>query len=123
AAFLITHRETMEIPWAACMADAKPLGFNMKLYWEALCTAIRKGAKRFDFGRSTPDSGTYRFKKQWGAQPAQLYWHRWAGADIEGRGDEPASFSMQARMISIWQRLPLRLANIIGPAVSPYLPW
>lgn len=116
AAFLITHNRTTEIPWASCLSFAKPLGFNMRLYWEALCAAIELGADRFDFGRSTIDSGTYRFKKQWGAQPLQLYWHRWA------QNPAPKSEKL-ARLTAIWQRLPLPVANTLGPWVSPYLPW
>lgn len=119
AAFLVTHRRTTEIPWAACLADAKPLGFNMRLYWEALCAAIQLGARRFDFGRSTVNSGTYRFKKQWGAKPSQLYWHRWVARPMRSKGER----TTQARLVYVWQRLPLSIANKVGPAVSPYLPW
>ncbi|PZN26053.1 MAG: FemAB family PEP-CTERM system-associated protein, partial [Proteobacteria bacterium] len=77
AGFVVLYNGRAEIPWAACRAEAKPLGFNMRLYWEVLDLAVREGCTSFDFGRSTVDAGTYRFKKQWGAQPVQLYWHRW----------------------------------------------
>jgi serine/alanine adding enzyme len=40
----------------------------------AIRFAIGKGLNRLDFGRSTPHEGTYHSKKQWGAQPVQLYW-------------------------------------------------
>jgi len=123
AAFLITYRQTTEIPWAACLTDAKPVGINMRLYWEALSAAIGMGSKRFDFGRTTVDSGTYRFKKQWGAEPSQLYWHRWIRQG-RARGEKAGgATSMQRRMSSVWQRLPLSIANRVGPVLSPYLPW
>lgn len=122
AAFLVTWRANTEIPWAACRSDAKPLGFNMKLYWEVLCESIANGSTTFDFGRSTVSSGTYRFKQQWGAKAKQLYWHCW-GRTFQ----EALARSEQGRMtrlaIAAWKRLPLSVANVLGPVVSPGLPW
>jgi serine/alanine adding enzyme len=67
-------RNMLEIPWASSISDYKMLCPNNMLYWEAIRFAICNGFKRFDFGRSTPNEGIYNFKKQWGAQPLQLYW-------------------------------------------------
>lgn len=121
AGFLLIDGQTAEIPWAACRDDAKPRGYNMKLYWACLVHAIERGCKRFDFGRSTIDTGTYRFKAQWGAKPVQLYWHRW---DAGGAANEPADTGdMRARVARMWQALPLSVANRLGPLVSPRLPW
>src|SRR5262249_59368246 len=63
AAMLVFKGSSAEIPWAACTAQGKSWSFNMKLYWESLALALERGATRFDFGRSTMDSGPYRFKK------------------------------------------------------------
>jgi serine/alanine adding enzyme len=124
AGFLVFERNRAEIPWASCRSEFKSLGVNMKLYWEVLSEAIASGCDSFDFGRSTVDSGTFRFKKQWGAQPVQLYWHRWErnpspreqyGGDSHGR--------LMRCAIAAWRRLPLRVANTLGPLVSPGLPW
>jgi len=120
AAFLIFASGRAEIPWAACREDAKRAGFNMKLYWEALLLAMSRGCRQFDFGRSTADSGTYHFKKQWGAQPMQLYWHRW---ERRRRAHAPSDGRMMRYATSVWQRLPLGVANALGPLVSPGLPW
>jgi serine/alanine adding enzyme len=125
AAFLVIANGRAEIPWASCRADMKPLGFNMKLYWEVLQHVCDLECTSFDFGRSTINAGTYNFKKQWGAQPVQLYWHRWersprsrpeSGAEEEARG--AMYYATQ-----IWRRLPLSIANTVGPWVSPNLPW
>lgn len=120
AAFLILDRGRAEIPWAACRAEAKPLGFNMKLYWEVLSHVIERGCKSFDFGRSTVNAGTYNFKKQWGAQPVQLYWHRW---ERNPSGEGPSESKLIRFASSVWQRLPLPVANAIGPMISDKLPW
>ena len=123
--FLVLANGRAEIPWAACREDAKPAGFNMKLYWEVLRTAVDRGCRQFDFGRSTVDSGTYRFKLQWGAKPQQLYWHRWErGATASAEPPRPAADSgLMKRATAIWKRLPLGVANTLGPIVSPSLPW
>lgn len=123
-AFLVIANGRAEIPWAACREDAKPAGFNMKLYWEVLRAVIERGCRQFDFGRSTIDSGTYRFKQQWGAQALQLYWHRWERGAATSELAAPASEGRLLRCATaIWKRLPLRVANTLGPLVSPSLPW
>ena len=124
AAFLVFWRGRAVVPWASCRAKAKPLGANMKLYWELLSQAIGRGCDSFDFGRSTVDSGTYRFKQQWGAQPVPLYWYRWVR---HASGPESSSSEEKGKPIqlatAIWQRLPLPIANTLGPLVSGVLPW
>jgi serine/alanine adding enzyme len=125
AAFLIMANGRAEIPWAGCRDDAKPAGFNMRLYWEVLQVVLSRGCKQFDFGRSTADSGTYRFKMQWGAKPQQLYWYRWERGEAPS-DSEPAPAS-EGRLMhyatEVWKRLPLGVANALGPMVSPSLPW
>ena len=64
------------MPWAACSKEHFALCPNMLLYWETIRTACADGFARFDFGRSTRQSGTYRFKRQWGAQEEPLFWYR-----------------------------------------------
>lgn len=124
AAFLVFWRGRAEVPWASCRAEGKPLGMNMKLYWELLSLSIGRGCKVFDFGRSTVGAGTDRFKRQWGAQPVPLYWYRW-----ERRGSRAETTAGEERgkvvrlATAIWQRLPLRIANTLGPLVSGALPW
>jgi FemAB-related protein (PEP-CTERM system-associated) len=124
AGFLIFANGRAEIPWAGCRDDAKAAGFNMRLYWEVLAESVKHGCQQFDFGRSTADSGTYRFKKQWGAEPLQLYWHRWERNPDLQHGTAPAKDGALMRYATtVWQRLPLGVANRLGPLVSPSLPW
>ena len=121
AAFLIGYRERLEIPWASSLREYNRYGVNMMLYAEVLKYAIRNGYQVFDFGRSTVDAGTYKFKKQWGAQPQPLHWEYWLpdGAALpELRPDSP-KFRLA---VSAWQRLPVRLANWIGPSIVKNLP-
>lgn len=121
AGFLLGFRDRLEIPWASSLREANPLGVNMLLYWEALKGAIEGGYRVFDFGRSTRDSGPYRFKAQWGAREIALYWHYWLRDG--GRPPELNPHNPKYRLaISAWQRLPLGVANRLGPHIVKYLP-
>ena len=59
----------LEIPWASTLQSANKYDVNMWMYRMILKKAIDLGYKYFDFGRSTRDANTYKFKKQWGAKP------------------------------------------------------
>lgn|GEM_PF-17350 len=121
AGFLLGHRDTLEIPWASTIRDVNHLGVNMLLYWEALKYALRKGYKYFDFGRSTRDSGTYRFKQQWGARPMQLHWHYWLDENNELPTINPDN-PRYALAISIWKHLPLFVTRLVGPHIIKNIP-
>ncbi len=125
-ALLVSHRGTLEIPWAATLSAVKSKSINMALYWEVLRHAIESGHARFDFGRSTVDSGPYRFKLQWGARPVPLHWATWTSSPEKApaAGVDPDAGSRSRRLLTgTWSRLPLVVANRLGPLVSPSLPW
>jgi serine/alanine adding enzyme len=121
AAIVVRHGRTLEVPWAAATPEAKRRSANMRMYWEMLRFAIDSGAEAFDFGRSTVDSGTYRFKAQWGAQPRQLHWHYWlpSGGAIPKLNQSNPKY---ARAAALWRRMPLWCANLIGPYIVRNLP-
>jgi serine/alanine adding enzyme len=121
AAFLVEFRQTMEIPWASSLRRVNNVGVNMCLYWNVLEHAVSKGCTVFDFGRSTLDSGTFRFKQQWGAEPLQLHWHYWLRDGGEPPKINPANPKYRAA-VAMWRRLPLGIANWIGPHLVRNLP-
>jgi len=121
SAFLIGFRDAIEIPWASSLRAYNQQSPNMLLYWSALTFACEKGYKVFDFGRSTRDGGTYKFKEQWGAKPVQLYWQYW----MRNGGPLPELNPRNPRYqiaIKIWQRLPVSLTKLIGPKIVKNLP-
>jgi serine/alanine adding enzyme len=121
AGLLIGDGETLNIPLASTIRDVNPLSINMLMYSEVLKFAIRKGYRHFDFGRSTTDSGTFRFKQQWGAQAKQLYWHY----GLVKRGEVPLlspANPKYALMINIWKRLPVKLTQWVGPRIVKNIP-
>jgi hypothetical protein len=92
----------------------------MLLYLRMLEFACDNGYRVFDFGRSSPGEGTYRFKEQWGAVPAPLFWHYISldGKTPDARGTGKASFEMAARC---WQKLPVVVTKIIGPGIRKHI--
>jgi len=121
AGLLLSYGDTMEIPLASTMREANPHSMNMLLYWEVLKLAVNQGYKHFDFGRSSKNAGTYRFKQQWGARPKQLYWHYWLGNTNELPSLNPSS-PKYALVINVWKRLPVKLTQWLGPLVVKNIP-
>ena len=121
AAFLLKSGDTIEVPWASSDRRFNHISVNMMLYWELLRFAIGVGAKRFDFGRSSIDSGTYRFKKQWGALPQTTSWNYWLsnGGELPNLSPSNRKYSGAIR---VWKKLPLALANALGPHIVSHLP-
>ena len=121
AAIVLHHGRSLEVPWAAATAAAKSASVNMRMYWELLQFAVNAKMHAFDFGRSTVDSGTYRFKAQWGAQPRQLHWHYWlASGTVLPKLNQ--SNPKYARAATLWRRMPLWCANLLGPYIVRHLP-
>jgi len=100
-----------------------PMAINMRLYWELLKLAIERRCAAFDFGRCTRNAGTYRFKAQWGAQPVQLYWHAKEMASADWSNNILDDRSKLEAAVKLWTRLPLAVANRLGPHISSRLPW
>ena len=114
-------RKTLEIPWASSINDYKILCPNNMLYWEAIQFAIRNGFNKFDFGRSTLNEGTYNFKRQWGAQPVQLYWQYLMDGQNSIPDLNPSNPRYQTA-IRIWQHLPLSVTRLLGPMIVRNIP-
>jgi FemAB-related protein (PEP-CTERM system-associated) len=113
----IAWREEVEITWASSLRRYNALAPNMLLYWSVMERAATQGFGRFNFGRSTPGTGSHRFKLQWGAADAPLFWYR------AGRGapmpSEGGSLSIASR---VWQHMPLSLTNWLGPRLRGGIP-
>lgn len=111
----------VEVPWASSIRDYNPLCPNHLLYWHAIETAIADGCAVLDFGRSTPNEGTYHFKAQWGATPVPLYWEYVLLTDGELPDHSPKNPKFQIA-IEAWKRCPLWLTNAVGPRIVRYIP-
>ena len=115
------YRDTLEVPWASSNKDFKNLCPNNLLYWEAISYAIQQGFRTFDFGRSTPGEGTFRFKEQWGAAPHPLFWQYAlkSGVTLPELSPHNPKYDLAIR---IWRRLPLWVTRTLGPSIVRNIP-
>jgi serine/alanine adding enzyme len=121
AGVLVGYRGIVENIWASSLREHRALCPNMLLYWAMLRDAIAAGREVFDFGRSTPDEGTYKFKVQWGARPEPVSWEYWL-ADGASLPDQSPGSGRFAAAVRAWTRLPLWLANTLGPPIVRGIP-
>jgi serine/alanine adding enzyme len=119
-AFLIHQRSSSEVPSASSLRRFNGTGANLWMYSKLLDRAIEKKSQRFDFGRSTADSGTFKFKEQWGAVPYPAVWQYYIrkGDPADMRPDSPG----KQKLIQAWQLLPVWLTEIIGPPIVRGIP-
>ncbi len=103
--------------WGGGTYAARGLRANERMYYELMLHARKRGCTRFDFGRSKTESGPYFFKKNWGFEPEPLTYSSWSAPGVAARNIDPTDESY-ARKIALWKRLPLRLANAIGPHIA-----
>jgi serine/alanine adding enzyme len=113
-------RDILENPWASSLREYSRFSPNMLLYWAMLEYACNKGYARFDFGRSSPGQGTYKFKEQWGANPISLNWHT---IYLKGKPEqtETTRASKLDTAVRYWKKLPVSVTKIIGPAIRKHI--
>lgn len=101
--------------WGGGAAAARGLRANDRLYFALMAHARARGCARFDFGRSKAGTGAAAFKKNWGFDPRPLsYARRSAGRPREVNPLDPR----YAAMVRTWKRLPLPVANLVGPWIA-----
>jgi FemAB-related protein (PEP-CTERM system-associated) len=109
-----------EITWAGSSRTHSKMAPNMLLYWTLMEETVARGGHTFNFGRCTPGSGTHRFKRQWGGRDQDLPWAQWRSGTVSAT---PAPTGRRYEVAtSLWRKLPLSLANRIGPMISRNLP-
>ncbi len=120
-ALLVHGRQGVtQVPSASSLRQFNHMNANMLMYWHLLQRAVERGQRTFDFGRSTMDSNTFRFKKQWGAEPVPAVWQYYIRHG--NAGDMRPENSRYQRMIRIWQKLPVRLTRLVGPQIARGIP-
>ena len=105
------------LPYYACdHIDARNLAANDFKYWDLMRRACARGLKTFDYGRSKQGTGPYAFKKNWGFEPMPLFYEY----QLYKRDSVPQNNPANAKyklLIESWRRMPLGLANWLGPMV------
>jgi FemAB-related protein (PEP-CTERM system-associated) len=114
------YGEELEITWASALRSHARKSPNMLLYWGLMEHAISRGLRTFNFGRCTVDSGTHKFKLQWGSETVPLPWLQWSSRAHDATPNPDAGgYQLAAR---VWQRLPLGLTNRVGPILARRIP-
>ncbi|MEQ8771667.1 MAG: FemAB family PEP-CTERM system-associated protein, partial [Erythrobacter sp.] len=103
--------------WGGGTFAARGKRANELMYYKLMCHAREEGAQRFDFGRSKTGSGPWKFKKNWGFIPEPLTYGEWTAPGRPARDVDPTS-AAYARRIELWKKLPLPIANLIGPPIA-----
>lgn len=111
------HQQTVMPYWGGGTFAARGLRANDRMYFELMLHARQRGCVRFDFGRSKANSGAGEFKKNWGFEPQPLGYAAWTAPGAEARDADPTSDRHAAR-IALWKKLPLPLANAVGPWIA-----
>ena len=97
--------------------QARTMAANDFMYWEVMRRAgTERGARIFDFGRSKAGSGAFDFKKNWGFAPQPLHYGYRLKAGARPPEHNPTNPKYRL-MISAWRRLPLPVANAVGPFI------
>lgn len=118
ASVLSLYHDGAVLPyWGGGVWDARRLRANDRMYFELMRHARERGCERFDFGRSKTGSGAYHFKRNWGFEPEPLAYASWTAPGAQPRDADPTS-AKHAAQIAVWQRLPLSVANRIGPWIA-----
>jgi FemAB-related protein (PEP-CTERM system-associated) len=120
AALLVHGTGTTEVPSASSLRKYNATNANMLMYWQLLSRSVERNQHTFDFGRSSHDSNTYRFKLQWGAQPQPAIWQYYLrrGSIDEMRPTSPR----YRRLIQMWRHLPVWLTRLVGPVIVRGIP-
>ena len=100
--------------------SARHLAANDFKYWELMRRSCERGLKIFDFGRSKKDTGSFAFKKNWGFEATQLSYEYclFKGAQIPQNNPSNPKYKL---LIQTWRKLPIGLANWLGPFIVRYL--
>ncbi|WP_243361520.1 FemAB family XrtA/PEP-CTERM system-associated protein [Fundidesulfovibrio terrae] len=117
----VWFRGFFEVPWASSLKEWRVSCPNYLLSWETMRHAAENGFTEFDFGRSTPGSGPYAYKKQWGTKEIPLNWEYC----LDGAGGIPEHNPQNSRYalaIRIWQCLPMPVTRLIGPHIVRNIP-
>ena len=102
--------------YAGDHVDARDLAANDFKYWDLMRRACARGLKLFDYGRSKQGTGPYAFKKNWGFEPTPLSYEYCLYKRDAVPQNNPANAKFRL-MIETWRRMPLGLANWLGPVV------
>lgn len=109
-------RDTVLPYYGGGSARARATHANDFMYWELMKRCCERGIKVFDYGRSKEGTGAFSFKKNWGFEPQPLHYE----FDLIHCAEIPQHNPLNPKyqmFIKLWQKLPLPIANLLGPHI------
>jgi FemAB-related protein (PEP-CTERM system-associated) len=118
---VLSFKDRLYVPSASSYRSYLKYCPNHALYWRVIKDGCKQGYRHFDFGRSTWESNTFKFKKQWTPTPTQLNWqyHLNRASEIPSVNPDNPKYRF---FISLWRKLPLPIANTLGPKLIRNFP-
>jgi len=103
--------------WGGGTREARAWRANDLVYYEVMRRAIERGCTRADFGRSKVGTGPWARKKIWDFEETPLVYAVRTADGAKPREVNPLSPKYRLQVVA-WQKLPLWLANRLGPAIA-----
>jgi FemAB-related protein (PEP-CTERM system-associated) len=103
--------------YAGDTTEARDMAANDFKYWELMRRACERGLRTFDYGRSKRDTGPFDFKRNWGFEPSPLSYEFCLLRRETVPQNNPLNPKYRA-LIGLWRRLPLGIANALGPHIA-----
>lgn len=121
--FVMKYKKSLSDPWASSLKEYLEYNPNMLIYWEVLKFGCQNNFDEFDFGRSRINSGTYRFKAQWGAKPTPLVYEFYPFDEMKGKSSSSTYRGKKAEIFSsFWKHIPYKITLWLGPKTRKYIP-
>lgn len=102
--------------YAGDRAEARHLAANDFKYWELIRMGCERGYRLFDYGRSKRGTGQYDFKMNWGFEPTPLHYEYFLVNATSVPEHNPLNPKYRL-FIQLWRKLPLPIANALGPHI------
>jgi len=118
---VLSFKDRLYVPSASSYRSTLKYCPNHALYWSLIKIGCERGYRYFDFGRSSWHSHTFNFKKQWVSVPTQLTWQYYLNKLKEVPMINPNNPKYRL-FIAAWRKLPLPVANFLGPKVIRNFP-
>lgn len=118
---VLSFKDRLYVPSSSAYREAFRYGPNYALFWAVARKGCEQGYRYLDFGRSSWDSSTFIFKKQWVSTPTQLVWQYYLRKSEKPPAINPTNPKYRL-FIGLWKRLPIPVANYLGPKVIRNFP-
>ncbi|WP_370336542.1 FemAB family XrtA/PEP-CTERM system-associated protein [Parvularcula marina] len=114
------HRDTVHLYSSFISPGARRSHAGDYLYWWMMGHALTRGARIFDLGRSKRGTGAHAYKTHWGFEPRALsYMYKLMQTDeMPNVNPQNPKFALMSK---VWTRLPVPVANRLGPMLAGHL--